>query len=117
MSKEKSLESLLEQAREYADLRLDEAKLKATRGLSTALGQILAYLLIFSVLAIVLGLLSLALLQWLNALMGAPWGTLIVLGVFLVAFCVLFAMRKRLFRDLFVQVFIHVFYDSDDDEA
>ena len=116
MSREKSLESLLEEAREYADLRLDEAKLKATRGLSTALGQTLAYLLIFAVLAIVLGLLSLALLQWLNSLVGTPWGTLIVFGVFLVAVLVLFTRRKQLFRDLFVQIFINVFFDDDDDE-
>ncbi len=115
MSREKSLESLLEEAREYADLRLDEAKLKATRGLSTALGQTLAYLLIFAVLAIVLGLLSLALLQWLNSLVGTPWGTLIVFGVFLVAFLVLFTRRKQLFLDLFVQIFINVFFDDDDE--
>ena len=43
MAQDKSLSELAQEAREYADLRLDEAKLKATRGLSTALGQTLAY--------------------------------------------------------------------------
>ena len=112
---EKSLEHLAKEAREYADLRIDEAKLKATRGLSTALGQTLAYLLIFAVLTIVLGLLSLALLQWLNRLVGSPWGTLIVAGVFVIALIALWMRRGKLFRDLFVKLFIDVFYDSEEE--
>ena len=72
MAGEKSLDALTKEARQYADLRIDETKLKLTRSLSTALGQTLAYLLIFAVLAIVLGLLSFALLQWLNSLVGSP---------------------------------------------
>ena len=113
---EKSLEHLAKEAREYADLRIDEAKLKATRGLSTALGQTLAYLLIIVVIAIVLGLLSFALLQWLNSLVGAPWGTLIVAGVFLIVLVALWVSRGKLFRDIFVKLFIDVFYDTDSDE-
>ena len=113
---EKSLEGLAKEARQYADLRFDELKLKTTRGLSTALGQTLAYLLIFAVLAIVLGLLSLALLQWLNSLVGAPWGTLIVAGAFLIALIALWVSRAKLFRDLFVKLFIDVFYDTESDE-
>lgn len=113
---EKSLEKLAKEAREYADLRIDEAKLKATRGLSTALGQTLAYLLIIVVVAIVLGLLSFALLQWLNSLVGAPWGTLIVAGVFLIVLVALWVSRGKLFRDIFVKLFINVFYDTDSDE-
>ena len=115
MAQDKSLSELAQEAREYADLRLDEAKLKATRGLSTALGQTLAYLLIIAVLAIALGLLALALLQWLNGLLGAPWGTLIVAGVFLIALAILWAARSRLFTDLFVKLFIDVFYDPEEE--
>ena len=115
MARDKTLSEIAQEAREYADLRIDEAKLKATRGLSTALGQTLAYLLIIVVLAIVLGLLAFALLQWLNALMGAPWGTLIVAGAFLIALAVLWSARNRLFKDLFVKLFIDVFYDSEEE--
>ena len=115
MAQDKSLSELAQEAREYADMRLDEAKLKATRGLSTALGQTLAYLLIIAVLAIALGLLALALLQWLNGLLGAPWGTLIVAGVFLIALAILWAARGRLFKDLFVKLFIDVFYDPEEE--
>ena len=113
MAKDKTLAELAQEAREYADLRIDEAKLKTTRGLSTALGQTLAYLLIFAVLSIVLGLLSLALLQWLNSLVGSPWGTLIVAGVFLLALGALVLNRHKLFKDLFVKLFIDIFYDEE----
>lgn len=116
MAQDKTLPELVREVREYTNLRIDEAKLKATRGLSTALGQTLAYLLLFVVLSIVLGLLSLALLQWINGLLGAPWGTLIVAGIFLIVLAVLWVFRSRLFRDLFVKLFIEVFYDSESEE-
>ncbi len=115
MARDKTLSEIAQQTREYVDLRIDESKLKLTRGLSTALGQTLAYLLIIAVLVIVLGLLALALLQWLNGLLGAPWGTLIVAGVFLIALAILWAARSRLFKDLFVKLFIDVFYDPEEE--
>ena len=116
MAKENSLGILAKETQDYINLAIDEVKLKTTRGLSTALGQILSWLIIISVLSLVLGLLSFALLQWLNGLVGSPWGTLIVAGVFLLVLLVLFLNRQKLFRDMFVKLFIDVFYDTDDDE-
>ncbi|MCR4824920.1 MAG: hypothetical protein K5849_06155 [Bacteroidales bacterium] len=116
MAKDKTLDELAREARQYVDLRVDEVKLQATRGLSTTLGQILAYLLIFAVLTIVLGLLGLALTQWLNGLLGVPWGTLIVSGIFMILLLVLWLNRQRLFQNLFVKLFIDVFYDSDPEQ-
>ena len=116
MAQDKNLSELAQEVREYVNLRIDEAKLKATRGLSVALGQTLAYLLIFAVLSIVLGLLALALLQWLNALLGTPWGTLIVSGLFAVALVLLWLRRDKMFRDLFVKLFIDVFYDGESEQ-
>ncbi len=107
------LERLARDARRYADIRVDQFKLHATRGLATALGQVLSYLLIFAVLSIVLGLFAFLQLQWLNQLVGSPWGTVIVLGFFLVVLAILIAMRKKLFHNLFVKLFINVFYDSE----
>ena len=115
MAKDKTLAELAGEARDYADLRIDELKLKATRGLSTALGQTLAFLLIFAVLALVLGLLAFALLQWLNGLLGAPWGTLLVAAFFVLVLIVLCLCRKQLFRDMFVKLFIDAFYDDEDE--
>ena len=105
---------LVDEARHYADLRVDELKLRATSGLSLALGQLLAMLLIVAVLAITLGLLAFAMLQWLNGLMGAPWGTLTVFALYAVALAVLVTFRKKLFRNMFVKLFIDAFYDQEE---
>jgi hypothetical protein len=115
MSKESTLGIIGKETEEYVRLAVDEAKLKLTRALSNSLGQILAFLLVFCVLTLVLNLLSLALLQWLNDVLGSPWGTLLVAGVFLLVLIILWANRKRLFRDMFVKLFIDVLYDTDDE--
>lgn len=109
-------EDLASEAKNYADLRIDELKLKATSGLSLALGQILSMLLVVAVLVMVAGLLAYAALQWLNSALGAPWGTLIVCFVFIVILAVLMAFRKKMFRNMFVKLFIDVFYDPEEDE-
>lgn len=116
MAKENPLGILAKETQDYVNLAIDEVKLKTTRGLSTALGQILSWLILISVLSLVLGLLSLALLQWINGVVGSPWGTLIVAGIFLLALVILFLNRQKLFRDLFVKLFIDVFYDTDDED-
>ena len=100
---------------DFLNLAVDEAKLKITRGLSTALSQFLAYLVIICILSLVLGLLSLALLHWINSLLGAPWGTLMIAAVFLLVLVILWISRKKLFRNRFVKLFIDVFYDADDE--
>lgn len=116
--KDNYIDSIVRDGRRYADLKVDQVKLKTTEGLSVALSQVCSILLIVAVLAIVLGLLAYALLQWLNVAIGAPWGTFIVCGVFAVALLVLCLLRKRLFRNAFVKLFIDVFYggEAEDDE-
>ena len=116
MENDSQLGRIGREVQEYVKLSVDEVKLKATRGLSTALSAVLAYLLIVCVLGLVLGLLSLALLQWLNGILGAPWGTLIVAGVALLVLLILWLARKKLFRDKFVELFINVFYENYEDE-
>lgn len=114
MDKDSQLGVLAQETKDFLNLAVDEAKLKVTKGLSTALAQVLAWLFIICILAIVLGLLAFALLQWLNILVGAPWGTLIVAGVFILALVILLLCRKKLFRNMFVKLFIDVFYDKDE---
>ena len=116
MAEDKTFDDLVKETCRFVDIRFEEFKLKTARGLSTALGQVLAYLVIIAVLLVVLSLLALALLQWLNGLVGSPWGTLIVSGVFLLGLLALFLTRKSLFKDLFVKLFINIFYNNDSDE-
>lgn len=90
--------------RQYADLRVREARLKMSRSVSAVLSRALAAVLLIIVLGIVLGLVAVVLIQWLNGLLGAPWGSLAVLGLFIVVLLVLWLLRKRLFRGFFINI-------------
>lgn len=111
-----TIETLASDVRKYIDLRLDELRLRAVRGLSQALGQVCAMLIIAGVAVIILLLLSYALLQWLNVLLGAPWGTFIACGVFILLFVFLLAFKGRMFRDSFVKLFASAFFEADNDD-
>lgn len=110
-----SLGIISKDVQEYVQLAVDEAKLKTTRALSNALSQFLSSLVIICTASLVLGLLSIALLQWVNGLLGAPWGTLLVAAFFVLVLIVLCMCRKQLFRNMFVKLFIDAFYDDEDE--
>lgn len=97
--------------KDYVDLKVDELKLQATKGLSVALGRLTATLLLVSLLVVVLALLSVVMIQWLGVLTGSlALSSSIVCAVFLLVFVVLFLMRKRLIRDTFVKMFVQIFF-------
>lgn len=102
--------------KKLAGLKADELKYRSARTLSSALAQVLSYFLILMVLGIVLGLIAYALLQWLNAAVGAPFGTLIVLGVFIVALFTLWLLRKKLFINTFSRIFTEKSQEEADNE-
>lgn len=110
-----SLGIISKDVQEYVQLAVDEAKLKTTRALSNALSQFLSSLVIICTVSLVLGLLSIALLQWVNGLLGAPWGTLLVAAFFVLVLIMLCMCRKQLFRNMFVKLFIDAFYDDEDE--
>lgn len=114
MDIDNSLGIIGKDVQEYVKLAVDEVKLKTTRALSNALSQFLSSLVIICTASLVIGLLSIALLQWINGLLGAPWGTLLVAAFFVVVLVVLCMCRQRMFRDMFVKLFIDAFYDEDE---
>ena len=99
-----NLERLGLDIKDYAQLQAEKYRLKASASIAQALSRALAWFLVIAVLAIVLGLLAFALLQTLNSLLGAPWGTLVVLGIFLVLLLVLYCLRESLFHGTFVNI-------------
>ncbi|MBR3291659.1 MAG: hypothetical protein IKI66_05705 [Bacteroidales bacterium] len=104
----------MSEVKDYVDLRIDELKLRATKGFSLALGRVAAALLLVGVLIIVLGLLSVVLIQWIGELTGSlAVASSIVCVLFLIVLIVLFSLRKRLFRDTFVKLFVKVFFEDD----
>jgi len=111
----KKIENLTSLSKDYVDTRLDELKLKTVSVLSQTFSSLLTTLLIAGVSMIILVLLGYLLLQWLNAVVGAPWGTVIVAGVWIVILVVLLALRKKLFLDGFVKLLINAMYDGKED--
>ena len=97
---------MAEDSKSYVGLKLSEMKLKLTDGISKALGQIVACLLIVAVLNIFLGVLAYVLISILDKVVGAPWGAVIVCSLFLVTLVVLLACRKRLFRGMFIRILL-----------
>lgn len=114
MDIDNSLGIIGKDVQEYVRLAIDEVKLKTTRALSNALSRFLASLVIICTASLVVGLLSIALLQWINGLLGAPWGTLLVAAFFIVVLVILCLCRQQMFRDMFVKLFIDAFYDEDE---
>ena len=100
------MEELVNDLKRYVNLRVDELKYKSARSVSSALARVLSFFLIIVVFAIVLGLLAYALLQWLNAVVGAPWGTLIVAGGYTVLLAVLWRFRKKMFYHTFSNILL-----------
>lgn len=82
--------------RHYIDVRLDEFRLRISKGISSVLSQIFSILLISLTAVLLFGLLEYALLQWLNGILGSPWGTLIAAGVASVAIVILYLLRNVL---------------------
>lgn len=106
-------ENLTGSGKSYVDGRVTEVKLKAVKALSQSLSFVCGMLFFIAVLAIALGLFALALVQWLNSVIGAPFGTLVVAAVFSAFAIVLFAVRRKIFRNHYVAMFARLFFDDE----
>ncbi len=104
--------------KEYLDLRVDEVKLRAAKGLSLSTSKIVALLLIVIVGGVLLLAIAAAGVLLLGELMGSYAGAAgIVAGVLLLFFLVLLLLRKRLFRNTFVSAFTDAFFPGEDGPA
>lgn len=110
----KPVEELGREASEYIDLRIDDLKLRTTKGLSMTLGKLLYMLLVLFVVSIILTSVAIGGVMWIGELIGSyAGGAGIVAGFFLLVLGVLILLRKRLFRDTFVPMFVNMFFDDD----
>lgn len=113
----KPVEDLGRDTREYVDIKVDEVKLKVTKGLSISLNHLLSMILLLFTLSIVLLAIAfgciLLLGQWLDSYAG---GAFIMAGIFLIVTLVVFLLRKKLFVNGFVKMFAGIFFDNDKEE-
>lgn len=112
---EKPLQDLVTDAKAYADLQVDDLKLKITKGLSLSLGQLLAMLLVVLSLFLVLLALSAGFVLLLGQWTGSyELGAFLMAAVFALVTLVLFLLRKKLFVDGFVKLFAGIFFEEED---
>ena len=103
------LEDLSGSVRDYVDLKIEEVKLVAAKGLSISVSKILAMMMIIGVASVVLLALAFGLVMLLGEALGSyAVGALIVAGGMLLLLIVLYLLRNRLFAQLF--------FGGDDDE-
>lgn len=110
----KPLDDLAGEVREYVDLRVDDIKLKTTKGLSVSLARVLTALVLLFTLGMVVLTFTVGFILMLGQVTGNyALGAFIALGVFIAVLIVLFALRNRLFTGTFVRMFIQIFFPED----
>lgn len=113
----KPIEDLVGDIRDYVDLKTDDIKLKATKGLSVSIARVLSTLVLLFVLGLLIITLTVAFVLVIGHLTGNyAIGALIASGIFLVAFIILFAQRKKLFTDSFIEMFVNIFFPEDEQD-
>ena len=109
-------EDLSREAKEYVDLRLDEVKLRAAKGLSVTASKLVGLFLILGVGISLLLVLSFGLILLLGELVGSyAWSAIGVAVLEGIALWILIRKRNDLFKDTFVPLFVKLFFSDDDD--
>lgn len=111
----KPLEDLSKNATEYVDMKIDELKLKTVKGLSVAMNELVAVLLILFVSTIVILSAAFGAILLIGDLVGSyAVGAFIVSAVFLAILVILYSVRKKLFINSFLKLFLEQFFNEDD---
>ncbi|MCF0177668.1 MAG: hypothetical protein HUJ90_03500 [Bacteroidales bacterium] len=111
------IREISDSAKDYAQLKRDEYKLKAVKRLSTLMSSFFTILLLFLLLLMAVFMLLTAAGEFLGGLFGSPiWGLLIVAGLILIFVGIIVVSNKKFFIDKMVRLFIEAFFDSDDNE-
>lgn len=110
-------EDLTRKAKEYVDLRLDEAKLSAVKGLSVSVSKLVGMVLILGIATVLLLVLSFGIILLVGELIGSyAWAALGVAVLLGIALWIVIRKRETLFRDTFVPLFAKIFFSEDDEK-
>ena len=109
-----SLEELGKSATEYADLKIDDLKLRTAKGLSVTLNRIILAVLFLSIAGIVLTSAAFGGILLIGKLIGSyAGGAFIVSAFFLLVLIALYLLRDRLFLNSLVKMFIRLFFEDN----
>ena len=109
-------EDLSRKAQEYIDLRLEDVKLRAAKGLSVTASKLVGFFLILGVGISLMLVLSFGLILLIGELVGSyAWSAIGVAVLLGISLWILLRKRDSLFRDTFVPLFVKLFFSDDDD--
>lgn len=110
----KSAEELAAGTAEYVNLKIDDLKLRAAKGLSVTLNKLLLSLMFLTLGGIVLTAAAFGCVLLIGKLLGDyAAGAFIVAAFFLLVMLVLFLLRKKLFLNGLVRMFVGLFFDDE----
>ena len=110
----KSVEDLVSDSKDYADLKIDELKLKTVEGLSISVSRILPVIIMVMMASMAVAVMTFGCVILIGYAVGSLWaGAFIMAGFFAVVLFVLYLFRDRLFLNMFVRLFINVLYGND----
>ncbi len=110
-------EDLSRKAQEYIDLRLDDIKLRAVKGLSITASKLVGMILLLGLVINLVLVLSFGIILLVGELIGSyAWAALGVAVVLGIGLWILLRKRDSLFRDTFVPLFVKLFFSDDDED-
>ncbi len=113
----KPVEDLSKNAREYADMKVDEVKLRTAKGLSISLNYLLSMILVLFAASVVMLVLAFGLILLLGqALHSYAVGAFIVAGIFAIITFVLYLLRNKLFLNKLVAMFAGLFFENEKED-
>lgn len=111
----KPAEDLVSGTADYVNLKIDELKLRAVKGLSVALNKLLLSIMFLTLGGIVLMALAFGGVLLIGKLIGDyAAGAFIVAAFFLLVMFILFLLRKKLFMNGLVKMFVGLFFEGEE---
>lgn len=108
-----SLEDLGKSATEYADLKIDDLKLRTAKGLSVTLNKIIFTILFLTIVGIIITSAAFGGILLIGKLIGSyAGGAFIVSAFFMVLLLVLYLLRNKLFLNSLVKMFVRLFFED-----
>ncbi len=112
----KPIEDIASELKDYVDVRVDDIRLRAVRGLTITVSKLLSLILILGVTTSLLLALSFGLTLLLGSWIGSYGGAaMIVAGLLAVILVFLFIVKDKPFRGTFVKLFIKLFFDEKEE--
>ena len=107
----KPIEDIASELKDYVDVRVDDIRLQAVRGLTITVSKLLSLILILGVVLALLLLLSFGLVLLVGEWIGSyGLAALMVAGVVAIVLLVLLKVRDKLFQGTFVSLFVKLFF-------